>query len=72
MKTTHRSEKLDAFLNQRVRITFWDNVTKEGKLIFNAHYEAPLYLTAGRYFLLLNNGCYLRFAKSSVKQIEKI
>ena len=72
MKNSHRSEKLDAYLNQDVRITFKDREIAEGVLIWNEHCQPPLYLHGGCYYVLQNNGCYYRFAKYLVKSVERL
>lgn len=72
MKYSHRSEKLDVFINKNVRVTFFDNSWNEGVLLFKEKLEPPLYLKNNCYYVLQNNGVYMGFAKSTVKCIEKI
>lgn len=69
---SHRSEKLDAFINKNVRVTFFDDSWSEGVLLFKEKLEPPLYLPCQRYYVLQNNGVYMGFAKTTVKRIENI
>ncbi len=72
MKYTHRSEKLDAFLGQNVKVKFYDGSWVEGVLGFTEKFEPPRYLMPNRYNVLQNNGVYYSFLKSHVKSIENI
>lgn len=72
MKNKHRSKKLDAFLNQKVTIIFYDDRIEQGVLIWNDEAgKPPLYLSRQGYYLQLSTGSgYLGFAKSCVKKIQ--
>lgn len=74
MRYNHRSEKLDALLNKKVKIVFWDDKTAKGILIWNERAGSPpRYLASRGYYLNLigESGC-LHFKKSHVKKIEKL
>ena len=71
MKNKHRSEKLDAFLGQKVTIIFYDDKIEQGVLMWNDEIlKPPLYLSKQGYYLQLPT-CYLGFTKLSVKKIQK-
>lgn len=74
MRYSHRSEKLDALLNQKVKIVFWDETTAEGVLFWSEKAGSPpRYLSFRGYYLNLigESGC-LHFKKSKIKKIEKL
>ena len=71
MKDKHRSEKLDSFLGQKVTVIFMDDQIAQGVLTWNDEIgKPPLYLSKKGYYLQMNT-CYLGFAKSTVKKIQK-
>lgn len=73
MKNNHRSEKLDALLDQKVSIIFQDGTIEQGVLFWNDKAGvSPLYLNNRGYYLrLLTGSGYLGFKKSHVKEIRK-
>ena len=72
MKATHRSKELDALLNKKVKITFFDDAVIIGILIWNDYCVAPRYLLRASYYVKQSNGIYYRFRKSHIKRVEKI
>ena len=72
MKYNHRSEMLDANLDQNVRVTFKDREIVEGVLMWNEACKPPLFLRAGRYYIVQNNGVYYRIMKYQVKSVERL
>lgn len=66
-----RSEKLDQYLNKKVKITFIDGNIKIGVLGWNEHLE-PLMIIPQQYYLRFSDGTYLSFRKSHVKGIKKV
>jgi len=72
MKNNHRSELLDVFIGQEVRVTFFDDSWNEGILCWKEKLEPPLYLKPKHYYITDARGGYMSFRKSHVKRIEKI
>lgn len=72
MKNSHRSELLDLFIGQEVRVTFFDDSWNEGILCWKEKFEPPLYLKPKYYYITDARGGYIAFRKSHVKSIEKI
>ena len=71
MKNRHKSVKLDAFLNQRVIVTFIDNSWSEGVLIWADEPNLNKNMWHSGYYLMMDN-YYLHFVKSDVKHIGRI
>lgn len=73
MKTyTHRSEKLDALLNKRVRITTKNNSIHEGILFYNEKCCEPLFLRSNMYYLRLDDGNYMGFFKRFLRRVKEV
>lgn len=72
MKNSHRSELLDLFIGQEVRVTFFDDSWNEGILCWKEKFEPPLYLKPKYYYITDARGGYIAFRKSHVKSIDKI
>lgn len=66
-----RSEKLDQYINKRVKITFADGDSRIGVLGWNEHLE-PLMLIPQRYYLKSSDWAYVSFRKSHVKSIKEV
>ena len=70
MKNKHKNVKLDAFLNQKVKIKFTDNSWDEGVLIWVDEPNLNKNLWHSGYYLVMDN-YNLHFNKSDVKRITK-
>ena len=65
-----RSEKLDQYLNKRVKITFNDGDSRICVLGWNERLE-PLMIIPQQYYLIGSEGIYFSFRKSHVKSIKE-
>lgn len=70
MENKHRSEKLDALLNQKVTIFFKDGTTEQGVLFWNDVVLSPPFYLHRQGYYLQQPSCCLYFLKSHVKKIE--
>lgn len=66
-----RSDKLDKYLNKRVKITFTDGDSRIGVLGWNEHLE-PLMIIPQQYYLRNSDGIHFSFRKSHVKSIKEV
>ena len=65
-----RDARLDKHIGKRVTIIFWDGVTKTGVLSWENEYNPNRGLKPFMYYLLLDDGVYFGFRKSSITRIE--
>lgn len=65
-----RDARLDKHIGKRVTIIFWNGNTKTGVLDWENEYNPNRGLMPFMYHLLLDNGTYISFRKSSVLRIE--
>jgi hypothetical protein len=66
-----RSDKLDQYLNKRVKITYTDGDSRIGVLGWNERLE-PLMIFPQQYFLKGSDGAFISFRKSHVKSIKEV
>lgn len=70
-KDIHRSEELDKLLGQQVRITFWDDRVKEGKLQWARRSYPEQIIPREDYSIETDDREVYHFRKTHVKKIER-